>query len=769
MVISLQKTFDTLDKVGGEVTCEKDVLAQGSNLFVEFLEGLDSNDIDSVEAREAGLFEAILAFEDLNLYTKEGDKTKTKTNLQPDETTLNLKGLERVPDKETYQSTLMQGSSLKSDLAKRSLHLYRSYLQQLEKLDQTITEVESSLAVSSKRCSEIGETIMTKYEKALYFSKSLSELEVLSKTNETRRAEVQAFLDKYTLPQQDMDQLLDPSQPVDQSFLDVTYKLRELELETVGLKNQGETLGQDILNALIACRSAADYRLEEYLYSRLKMDGQFTSGSLEPDSLIQQAVLALGPKNKKWVNDLVYARLEHLRETFLFALTQGPNPMDLYMTDPCRYVGDMLTWVHQLIVEEKLFYFSIFSIQVSEDSTTVSLPIKQSEIRTTIYEMDYPVSMRLPFVFTSLNRSVQGVLELLSERIQHVMHDLEGPGLAFQISKSIQIHGDLFIKKLDINSLYSSPKFNPPSLPPSLASDPELNPELHSSPNETIFKIVDFAQEAFYQILEDDMAQLLATTDLPPDDLNVPSSVQSALNDLIKIISHPEIQDPGRVISTVLNPLIQLCDRDASFVATNESAIYVVNFLSYIQSTLSSYDSASSHIIAFTHVINRNLDLLVDLEHEALMKLTNLDQLMPITDAYHSLLSNIMNEDGNENSIVEFMESCIDQHLHLIISGLKQIEQFLYTVDLEQDFTNLDSNDDGDVIGLKRLKLPTNQVWGLRNQALKLLVTSYCSFYPLADRIFSYAKTLSHKGDSIDVLLKLRLRPVAELETLLGL
>lgn len=124
-------------------------------------------------------------------------------------------------------------------------------------------------------------------------------------------------------------------------------------------------------------------------------------------------------------------------------------------------------------------------------------------------------------------------------------------------------------------------------------------------------------------------------------------------------------------------------------------------------------------------------------------------------------------------SVQDLVQLCLDQHLENISSGLLRLEQFLYTVDLDQDFTagtfsSAQQMDDGDVVGLKRLLIPPREIWKLRSQALKHLLSCYGLMYPLLDKVMAAAANLPENQDpQLSRLKKLRLRPVTELETLL--
>ncbi|KAJ9058291.1 Golgi transport complex subunit 6, variant 2 [Entomophthora muscae] len=610
---------------------------------------------------------------------------------------------------------------LKRTLEMCTQNNYRKYLAQLKGLDQHIQAIEAPIRDPAQK-----------------LLKELKDVELKRSAVQKHLDEVEKFLKDYTLAPSEAMYLRDWDIPVDLRFVELMERLKTLEAKMVKLVSQGfgEILGQDILNGLVACREEANYRLVNYLEEHLfLLDVATPALESEGGQLLCLAAKTLSHNPTlltTWLEQAAQVRHKHLGHAFEAALTRGNpstgnmRPIDLSASDSLRYVGDMLAWIHQALVEEKDSLDALLS--GSPGSAISDETLEQ-------------ITQALDAIFSS-------ALMLLKGRVYHVLENLHGPTLAFQIANLIQFYHHLLAKTV-------------------------AQGEVHS----TLNQMTDYAHECFYQILEDDMAQLLSQADIPPADLSVPESITSTIDDLKRILEiNKASYNPSsehRLVDGILNPLIQFCEREASFVAENERAIYVTNCLTFIQQSLKDFPAAQHYLERLDDIIRLNLEQLLELQYNALLKVAGLDRIMPLADSYHELLEGIVTSQGEEMSVQDLVQLCLDQHLDNIAAGLLSLEQFLYTVDLDQDFTSGEYSsyqaDDGDVVGLKRLLLPPREIWKLRSQALKHLLSCYGLLYPLLDKVMAAASKLPTDEDSsqLSCLKKLRLRPVTELETLL--
>ncbi|KAI0217486.1 Golgi transport complex subunit 6 [Massospora cicadina] len=604
-----------------------------------------------------------------------------------------------------------------------------------------IAAIETNLKWAAACCQEMEAKWAPTRSPAQMVLKEVSEFDARSSAVQKHLEEVEAFLGKYTLTSYETAHLYDRSRAVDGKFMEVVDRLGVLEAQLSKLGGQGEILGQDLLNNLTAYREEANLRLETHLRQSLPLlevplpDLESEGGQLlcvVGKMLKRQPSLLAG-----WLDQVAKVRQAHLTRELDAALTRGPSyaggarPNDPLASEPLNHVGDGLTWMHQALVEESQLLAALIASPGANG--------------------DEGLTEQLASVLDAMFSSA--ILRLDGE-VRRVLESLESPAVAFQIANLIAFHRDSLSKTQAMG-------------------------EIHS----ILHHLTAYAMDRFDHILEDALAQLLSQAEVPPADLNVPKSIVNAVDDLKRLLNlskssyNPSLEVERRMVDGVLDPLIQLCDREATFVEADERAIYVINCLTFIQTALTHFPAAQPYVERLGGIVQSNVDQLLELQCRALLKLTGLDPMMPLADSYHELLEGVVANRGEEASVHDLIGLCLDQHLATIVGGLSQLEQFLYTVDLDQDFTigafsRSEVAEDGDAVGLKRLRLPLRAIWRLRSQALKHLLACYSLLYPLLAKVVDAASKLPiGQGPAASHLVRLqrlRLRPVTELETLLS-
>jgi len=152
-----------------------------------------------------------------------------------------------------------------------------------------------------------------------------------------------------------------------------------------------------------------------------------------------------------------------------------------------------------------------------------------------------------------------------------------------------------------------------------------------NSPLSTTFE--ECKQEAlknFYDLLKELADRNQATPPLPPGNFSPPPIVHETLNQLnnmMKTFESSSLMDPSRreeqfvgVLTAVIDPLLHVCTLSSTHIKhPAHVAVYLINCLSLIQSSLSKYDFTASRVEMLAANIEAHMDTLIQEEMSTLL------------------------------------------------------------------------------------------------------------------------------------------------------
>ncbi|CAG8837418.1 21040_t:CDS:10, partial [Gigaspora margarita] len=299
---------------------------------------------------------------------------------------------------------------------------------------------------------------------------------------------------------------------------------------------------------------------------------------------------------KSCLEELVYIRKNSIIRAFMDALTRGgpggtPRPIELHAHDPLRYVGDMLAWIHQTVANEREFLESLFEIKNESD---------HSNIENLDKENDDIVVQDL------LDRDIDGTCRPLKIRVEQVLGSQTGAITGYRILNLIQFY------KITIARILG--------------------------PNAALSIIL---KEVFFNTLNMQAEQLLRYRQTPGADLMPPPVVKETVLQLKEImasyetslVTATEREDDFRtILDTILDPLFQMCELGANDLSKFDKAIYMINCLHYVQSSLTPYSFTHGRVMLIERQIEENLEILVDGQYANLLNQSGLGPIVQIME-----------------------------------------------------------------------------------------------------------------------------------------
>ncbi|XP_027058346.1 conserved oligomeric Golgi complex subunit 6-like [Pocillopora damicornis] len=264
------------------------------------------------------------------------------------------------------------------------------------------------------------------------------------------------------------------------------------------------------------------------------------------------------------------ARRTAVVRCFIDALTRGgpggtPRPIELHSHDPVRYVGDMLAWLHQAIASEKELLHSLLRNSSSTDDNI------QKEI---------------------LSHITEGVCRPFKVRVEQVIVSEPGAVMLFSLANILKFYGTTIGSLIDEDA----------------------------SVTVTILDMNALALKMFYNSLNCHASKLLEKIELPPPDLSPTESLRETMSLLRDVLTCHDASvipldarqaDYSRIISCLVDPLIQMCSMSASHLNASDMAAYMINCIHQIQSTLAVYEFTDKHIEMLAGQTEAHLDTLI--------------------------------------------------------------------------------------------------------------------------------------------------------------
>ncbi|KAH7314891.1 hypothetical protein KP509_21G025900 [Ceratopteris richardii] len=246
---------------------------------------------------------------------------------------------------------------------------------------------------------------------------------------------------------------------------------------------------------------------------------------------------------KYCAEEVANTRHNALFRRFISALTRGgpggmPRPIEVHAHDPLRYVGDMLGWLHQALASERELALALFSPD-TVDPTSRRFSGDLERTSSGKPETD------LSFV---LDRIFEGVCRPFKVRVEQVLQSQPALLLAYKLSHLLDFYKHTISEFLGQEAALSI----------------------------TLRDVANAADKTFFDLLKSRGDKLLRYTPPVAVDLSPPSAVAEGVSALLELLDtyngmmvtaggkKPDFQP---VMSAMLDPIIQMCERSAETYA----------------------------------------------------------------------------------------------------------------------------------------------------------------------------------------------------------
>lgn len=469
-------------------------------------------------------------------------------------------------------NSLRSRRNLRGDIEKRSLAINESFEGAFRDVKQQLDAVHADIEQMSRCCTEMTSRLKSARDQTSDLISKTTTLQAESQRIQMKETVADAFISRFQLKPDEVQALKGTRNgPISETFFEALSRVKEIHKDCkLLLRTKQQTAGLQIMEAM-ALHLESSY---EKLYRWSQDECRGLTGDL-PDisNKLSRAMAALQDRPvlfKYTLDEYGTARRTAVVRCFIDALTRGgpggtPRPIELHSHDPVRYVGDMLAWLHQAIASEKELLHSLLRNSSSTDDNI------QKEI---------------------LSHITEGVCRPFKVRVEQVIVSEPGAVLLFSLANILKFYGTTIGSLIDEDA----------------------------SVTVTILDMNALALKMFYNSLNCHASKLLEKIELPPPDLSPTESLRETMSLLRDVLTCHDASvipldarqaDYSRIISCLVDPLIQMCSMSASHLNASDMAAYMINCIHQIQSTLAVYEFTDKHIEMLAGQTEAHLDTLI--------------------------------------------------------------------------------------------------------------------------------------------------------------
>ncbi|KNZ52550.1 uncharacterized protein VP01_3527g1 [Puccinia sorghi] len=555
----------------------------------------------------------------------------------------------------------------------------REFLNVFSDLNRDLIDLQSHLDQMNECCDEIQENLKTANSATKYLLEHTDSLRKQGEAVAARQAMVEAFLEKFTLTESEIQALTSQEIQVNWSVFEAMDHCEHIRTDCTSLLTgdsqflQAETVGLDIMQSTSKYLEKGYDKILKWTLFETR-SGLIKADEIQPEvsPLMKRAISRLKRRPESLdevITALTSARSSSLSGLFLDALTRGgpsglPRPIELIAHDPIRYVGDMLAWIHQVMASEHEFLESLLDIKsdgrrVGESrifptnpsgNTLEETPAgKNGQGTSELTVTDSGSAGDREMARKLLDKHLESCIRPLKMRVQQTLNSQESSLTACQLASLLEFY------QLTMSS--------------TIGSDAKLT--------QALSELMDQSYEVFYQLLRSLASEYLKRLEPPPVDLSVPTPLHEAMSKLSVIMSIYEgSKEEGtssssqhsfeRVLDLVVDPMLEVIDQMARLRAAEwDRSIFWLNCLEFMLTILDSCTSNST-IEKLAGLRETHLEKLIS---QYTAHLTSTSGLEPVLRAIETKdpdtpLSRI--EEANSNAISE---------------ALKKFDKFLTNVD----------------------------------------------------------------------------------------
>ncbi|XP_001599436.1 conserved oligomeric Golgi complex subunit 6 [Nasonia vitripennis] len=491
------------------------------------------------------------------------------------------------------ENTVEDRRNLRSKIERRSLAINEEFIDAFKEVKSVLDNMHRDVAGMNDCVQSMTNRLQTTKARTLQLIDQTTKLQNESKKLTMQQEIANAFIKRFQLNADELAVLHGSSReaPITEEFFIVINRVQEIHSSCRILMQSGhQTLALDIMQRMTLLQEAGLERLYRWTQTQCR--------HIENEQLVPLLTKAMSKLQERPVlfkyilDEYCTSRRSVLVSSFIDALTLGrghgsdSNSIEMHAHDPKRYVGDILAWLHQAIPVEKE---NLLTLLKACDKSDMSEQITQA-----------------------LSNITEGLCHPLKSRIEHIVA-VEAPStVLYSVTTLIRFYRAT------------------------------LKPVIHDSVLDVMFgDLLELSEKSFVSRLQRETRMALGERAEPPGTDLVPapsvSRLLSLLNEVLSVASIAEDREKDmlQIVSCIIDPLLQEVNETASRLPTVDMAVYLLNCMHQIHSTLALYEYMDQRLERLQAQSDAQIDTLTSEQASSLVAHLNLGPIYNILQGHY--------------------------------------------------------------------------------------------------------------------------------------
>lgn len=505
--------------------------------------------------------------------------------------------MDSLADLSTFfgENTLESRRNLRSQIEKRSLEINKEFLASFRVVKDSLDFICKEVETMNTSVNKMKETLEQTQNQTHELIKQTNELHNERQKISIHHEVANKLLAHFQLSTLDHQILYGKTrdEKISSEFFRVLDHVQSIHNDCRLLMQNGfETLALDFMEEMTLHQEAGLERLYRWTQSHCRNIDTTT----ELTGLVIEAMQRLQDRPvlfKYVIDEYASNRRSLLVKLFIEALTIGGNgskPIEMHVHDPKRYIGDIFAWLHQAIHSER------------ESLLILCRACDKNDITDTVN--------------SALVNITDGVCHTLRVRIDAVLNSVHDTIVLYSIANLIRFYFNIIMSMVKGKGQLE----------------------------QCLTEVQQISETFYLNSLTQQVRDILSHQyDLQQADLAPPPSVRKLLAILKELLSVANMvegrqQDIIKIVSCVVDPLLQTITEQASHLPAIDMAVYFLNVLYDIIGTLAVYEFIDERMERLNATCEAQIETLTSEQASSIVAHLNLGPIYNVLQSEDSKL-----------------------------------------------------------------------------------------------------------------------------------
>uniref|UniRef100_A0A8D8RQM6 Conserved oligomeric Golgi complex subunit 6 n=1 Tax=Cacopsylla melanoneura TaxID=428564 RepID=A0A8D8RQM6_9HEMI len=427
------------------------------------------------------------------------------------------------------ENTLISRRNLRSQIEKRSLSINEDFVSAFRKVKETLDSMHEDVLEMNNAVTSMTTQLQNTKAQTHQLIQQTTKLQAESDKISMKQKISEAFIREFQLTETELN-ILRNSNEISMSFFNVLDRVETINQSCKLLMQGGhETCALDIQQQMTLYKETGLDKIYRWCQIHCK-----DIESPDMRILLAKSMACLqehGVLFSYILAEYCTCRRAILVRLFINALTCGNNAIETHAYDVRRYTGDMLGWLHATIPQEKTYLLALLKLCTRTNTDQV--------------------------LSESLANISEGVTNPLRVRIEKILTSNTSPIVLYTVTSLLRHYRKALSHIIPSSSL-----------------------------DKTLSELVETSEGVFVNTLQRLVrVKILEKVEAPGPDLVPSPGVHHLLNLLREMLSSAQqcedetdrASDTNRIVSNIIDPLLQTINLSASRLSTVHMSVYLLN------------------------------------------------------------------------------------------------------------------------------------------------------------------------------------------------